>query len=193
MLERCPDCRMATAQCLCGLISPIATKTRVVVLMHCAERNKPSNTARLVCRSLPNSEIRYQGEIGKPLNLEGLDDPTREILILYPEASAAALTTETARQLTKPVTLLVPDGTWKQAKKIAALATHIPGARRVCVPSAEPSRYRLRTPKRETQLCTLEAIARALEVLENRGVRLKLEALLDEMVTRVLKSRSRPR
>ena len=161
--------------------------------MHCAERNKPSNTARLVCRSLPNSEIRYQGEIGRPLDLSGLDDPNRELLILYPEASAAPLTKESVERLKKPVTLLVPDGTWKQAKKIAAYATHIPGAHRVCVPSAEPSRYRLRTPDRANQLCTLEAIARALEVLDGKDVRDKLEALLEEMVERVLKSRSRPR
>lgn len=161
--------------------------------MHCSERNKPSNTARLVNLALPNSEIRYQGEIHKPLSLDGLGDPERETLILFPEASAALLDPSEAAQIRKPVTLVVPDGTWKQAKKIAAYASSIPGSRRICVPFIEPSRYRLRTADRANRLCTLEAIARALGVLDSIEVRSELEQLLDEMVRRVLISRAHRR
>lgn len=184
---------MAAELCLCSLVPTIDTKTRVVVLMHCSERNKPSNTARLVNLALPNSEIRYQGEIHKPLSLDGLGDPERETLILFPEASAALLDPSEAAQIRKPVTLVVPDGTWKQAKKIAAYASSIPGSRRICVPFIEPSRYRLRTADRANRLCTLEAIARALGVLDSIEVRSELEQLLDEMVRRVLISRAHRR
>jgi DTW domain-containing protein YfiP len=193
MLDRCPECRMAKKHCLCSLIPTIETRTRVVVLMHCSERNKPSNTSRLVCRALPNSEVRYQGLIGKPLDLENLSSPDRETLVLFPETSAALLDMEEARKITKPVTLLVPDGTWQQAKKIAAYASSVPGARRIRVPFGEPSRYRLRVASKSDRLCTLEAIARALEVLDAREVRTSLEKLLDEMVERVLISRAHRR
>lgn len=184
---------MQATLCLCHLIPRVETRTRVVVLMHCAERNKPSNTARLVCKALPNSEVRYQGEIGKPLDLDAIADSARETFILYPDASAAPLTIESRRSIVKPVTLVVPDGTWKQAKKIAAHASRIPGARRACVSALEPSRYRLRSADRSDRLCTLEAIARALEVLESREIRDELETLLDHMVERVLISRAHRR
>lgn len=179
--------------CLCSLIPRIETKTRVVMLMHCFEYKKPSNTARLVWKSLPNSEVRLQGEIRKPLDLENLVRPDRETLILFPETSAALLDRDEASRITKPVTLLVPDGTWTQAKKIAAYASMLPGTRRVCVPFNEPSRYFLRTADRRDRLSTLEAIARALEVLESRQVRIALEGLLDQMVDRVLESRAKRR
>jgi DTW domain-containing protein YfiP len=161
--------------------------------MHCAERNKPSNTARLAELALPNVEVRLQGEMHKPLDLSGLEDPERELLILYPEASAPLLSPEFASSLEKPVTLLVPDGTWKQAKKIAALATERVHARRVCVPFDAPSRYVLRSADRSNRLCTLEAIARALGALESPAVQESLESLLDEMVRRSLISRANRR
>lgn len=184
---------MAKHSCLCALIPKLQTRTRVVMLMHCYEFKKPSNTARLVWKSLPNSEVRLQGEIRKPLDLENLVSPDRETLILFPEASAALLDEREAKRIERPVTLLVPDGTWKQAKKIAAYASMLPGTRRVCVPFKEPSRYFLRTADRSDRLCTLEAIARALEVLESPDIRKALEGLLDQMVDRVLLSRAKRR
>jgi DTW domain-containing protein YfiP len=160
--------------------------------MHSHERYKTSSTVQLMAQALPNCEVRMQGRPQQPLNFEDLADPEREVLLLYPETSAAPLTKETAASFARPVTLVVPDGTWNQARKIAAHASAVPGVRRVKVASEVPSRYYLRTPDRAARLCTLEAVARALGALESETVQRSLEELLDQMVKRVLMTRSSP-
>lgn len=191
MAPRCDRCRMLTTLCLCPVTPSLHTRTRVVVVMHVAERNKSSNTARLITNSLPNSETRYQGEIGKPLDLSGLVDPERESWILFPETGNKAVGVDEIQALTRPVTLIVPDGTWSQAKHIAAHISEITGARRVTIPDLGPSKYRLRIGQKPHQLCTLEAVARLLGMVESPFVQQELEKLLGIMVERVLFTRAK--
>ncbi|MFM1846679.1 MAG: hypothetical protein RL417_153 [Pseudomonadota bacterium] len=182
---------MLQSLCLCPVTPSLETRTRVVVVMHVAERNKSSNTARLITNALPNSETRYQGERDKPLDLSGLVSPDRESWILFPETGNRAVTKEEIDRLTRPVTLIVPDGTWSQAKHIAAHISERTGARRVTIPDLGPSKYRLRIGQKPHQLCTLEAVARLLGMLESPTVQTELEKLLTTMVERVLFTRAR--
>jgi DTW domain-containing protein YfiP len=182
---------MLQTLCLCPVTPILETKTRVVVVMHVAERNKTSNTARLITNSLPNSETRYQGEREKPLDLSGLTSPERETWLLFPETGNPPMMPEQIAALTRPVTLIVPDGTWSQAKHIAAHITAQTGARRVTIPALGPSRYRLRIGQKPHHLCTLEAVARLLGMLESPRVQEELEKLLGIMVERVLFTRAK--
>ena len=61
--------------------------------------------------------------------------------------------------------------------------------RRVKLPLREPSRYQLRREPRTDGLSTIEAIARALGLLESRRVQEELEAIFLLMVERTLRSR----
>jgi hypothetical protein len=60
------------------------------------------------------------------------------------------------------------------------------GIRHVKLAEGAPSQYRLRTQPNDKSLCTLEAIARALGVLESREAQLQLETVLGVMVERTL-------
>jgi len=182
---------MLQTLCLCPVTPTLETRTRVVVVMHVAERNKTSNTARLITNALPNSETRYQGEIGKPLDLGGLVTPDRESWMLFPETGNKVVSLDEIGALTRPVTLIVPDGTWSQAKHIAAHITERIGVRRVTIPDLGPSKYRLRIGQKPHQLCTLEAVARLLGMLESPTVQGELEKLLGIMVERVLFTRAK--
>ena len=84
---------------------------------------------------------------------------------------------------------MVPDGTWRQASKVRQ---RVPGLRDVpCVslPPDEPSIYRLRAEAHGHGLATIEAIARALGILEGLHVRHALEQVFRAMVERTLWSR----
>jgi len=182
---------MLETLCLCPVTPSLPTRTRLVVVMHVAERNKSSNTARLLTNALPNSETRYQGERDRTLDCSGLTDPTRETWLLFPETGNRVVTPADVAALTRPVTLIVPDGTWSQAKRIAGHVTRETGARRVTIPDMGPSRYRLRVGQKPHHLCTLEAVARLLGMLESGAVQTELEKLLDRMVERVLFTRAK--
>ena len=193
--------------CICDQIPKLQTRTRVIVIMHYAEAATSSNTARLAHLSLPeSSEIRLRGLKDAPLNEEGLltpkaigaDHPT---LLLFPTDNSVELTPEMAAKLPgieKGLHLIVPDGNWKQA---ARMPQRIPSLKHPSVipvrlpDGGPPSSYQLRTPPRESAVCTIEAIARALGILEGpeQGplVQATLERIFQQMVERVMWSRGK--
>jgi DTW domain-containing protein YfiP len=87
--------------------------------------------------------------------------------------------------------LVVPEGSWGQARRAVRREPWLLDAERVCLPSGPPSHYRLRTAPHEHGLSTLEAVARALGVLEGEAIERALLAMLDAFVERSLAVRGR--
>jgi DTW domain-containing protein YfiP len=188
---RCPRCLMSGITCLCPILPRIETRTRVVVLMHCRETQTSTNTARIACLMLPNSEIRLRGVPGQPMSEEGLILEDREPLLLFPSPDSVELTPDLVSGFSKPPTLIVPDGSWRQCHKVPGRVPALKQARRVKLPPGPPSRYLLRTEPHPHMVSTLEAIARALGVLEGPEVRRQMEDLFDIMVERTLWARGK--
>jgi DTW domain-containing protein len=192
---RCQECRLHSELCICSQLPRLDTLTRVCLLMHVQERDKPSNTGRLAHLCLPNSEIRYRGlRDGSPLDLTGLKDEAFETFLLVLSEDSKELNPALLADLKRPVRLLVPDGTWSQASRLGSKLLREPslaGVRRVklCIQPGKPSEYRLRTEHHPDGMATFEAIARALGVLEGeRGpeVQASLEKAFRLMNDRVL-------
>ena len=89
----------------------------------------------------------------------------------------------------EPVTLVVPDGTWRQASKVRNRVAGFREIRCVSLPMEQPSIYRLRSEAHEHGLATIEAIARAMGHLESMAVRHEIERVFRAMVERTLWSR----
>jgi len=178
---RCPGCGLRVPACLCATIVPHPARTRVVLITHHAERRKSTNTGRLVARAIEGAEVRVRGERDaepRPALPEG------RLLLLFPHPEARVLTADDARGA--PVVLLVPDGTWNQARRILRRDPDARAAEPVMLPPGAPSRYGLRRAPREGTVSTLEAVARALAVLEPDGEAIEraLMAILDTFVER---------
>ncbi len=177
---------MHASLCLCNLVPRLETRTRLLLVIHRIEDRKPTNTGRLARMCLPNSDVCVRGfaaESEAPLAI----DPGSQPLLLFPAPDAIPI--EQFAGSPRPVTLIVPDGTWRQAFKVRH---RVPGLRDVpcvSVPADAPTRYRLRAEPHKDGLATLEAIARALGVLEGRHVREALERVFEVMVSRTLWSR----
>ena len=178
---------MHASLCLCDLIPRLETRTRLVLLIHYSEDRKPTNTGRLAAECLPNSEVDVRGHIGRPTAAPTCAPGSTPVL-LFPFEGARDLR-EYAASSAGPVTLIVPDGTWRQASKARS---RVPGLRDIpCVtlPPDVPSIYRLRAEAHETGLATIEAIARAMGILEGSHVREGLERVFRAMVERTLWAR----
>jgi DTW domain-containing protein YfiP len=183
---RCPRCRVHASLCLCALIPRIETRTRLVLLIHRYEDRKTTNTGRLATECLSNSEVFVRGHASSP-SLPFTWDPASQPLFLFPHEDAQPLVSRASSE--RPVTLIVPDGTWRQASKVRA---RVPGLRDVpCVslPPDVPSTYRLRAEAHAQGLATVEAIARAMGILEGVHVRQAMELVFQAMVERTLWSR----
>ena len=189
----CPRCRMARDLCVCDVIQPLVLRTRVVVVMPRVETFRHSNTGRLVNAALPNSEILVRGGPGGPLSLAGRFPPETRPLLLFPGPSSTDLTPELVQADERPITLVVPDGTWNHARKMPARVPGLAAVPQVRLALAEPSSYRLRRAPHADRLATFEAIARALELIEGPGVREPLERLFAVACDRILWSQGRLR
>lgn len=187
--HRCPRCEIRKPLCFCQFIPRLELQTRVVFLMHTGERVLTTNTARLAAKALPNSEIRVRGNKDQRLSLADLEQHGRTSLLLYPSSRAAELNADFVGRLDGPVTLIVPDGSWGQMRRFVRRDKFLAGLPHVKLPLAAPSIYRLRVQPDEQSLCTLEAVARAIGVLESMPAQQQLEALLQTMVERTLWSR----
>jgi len=178
---------MHRSLCICGLLPQIATRTRVVVVLHQLEAGKSTNTGALAARCLDNSVLVYRGRAPGRAAADSLDTQLwseTDPLLLYPHSSATPLAAW--RGTTKPITLIVPDGTWPQTvrtcRRLRALA-EIP-----CVSLSAPgvALDRLRDSARPDRLATLEAVALALGILEGPAVCDALMRLYRIMTERTL-------
>jgi DTW domain-containing protein YfiP len=185
---RCQRCRMHGSLCVCALLPRIETRTRVVVVIHRCEHRKPTNTGRLAALCLPNSEVVVRGHRGEPTGSLLPRDGSATAL-LFPHEGAEPVLEFAKRHGDLPLTMIVPDGTWRQASKVRHRVPGLSTVPCLSLPLAEPSVYRLRAEAHATGLATLEAIARALEVFEGPGVRGPLEFVFRAMVERTLWSR----
>ena len=175
---RCPRCRLFQRVCICSIVPRLEMPTRLVLLMHRDEERKPTNTGRLCTLALPNSEIVVHGVEGAETQLSFAQEP----ILLFPGPDARPIADYAGRA----VTLIVPDGTWRQAAKMKKRIPALRDVPTVSIPAGEETQYRLRAERREGGLATAEAIARALGVLEGPLVEAALLELFHIMVERTL-------
>lgn len=190
---RCTRCRMHAAACVCEHLVPLQLRTRVVLIMHYKELSKTTATGPLALAALDNSELHVHGKQGKPVELDHLHDPQRRLLVLFPQVGACSLSEALRQEDPRPITLVVPDGSWRQASRIPRRIGVLARAQVVTLPPGPATRWGVRKENHPSGLATFEAIARALGHLESDAVRLELEASFERMVTATFQNRGHDR
>ena len=190
--RRCPQCRMLVDLCICQLIPRYPLATRLVLVMHYRERVKTTATGPLALAVLPNSELRIHGEQDSPLDFSDLDIPERRTLLLYPGDDVPILSRSLLDKDNRPVTLVVPDGNWRQAARMGRRLPGLGHAEMVRLPEGPRTEWGVRREPHPEGLATFEAIARAIGIIESPAVQAGMEALFRLMVQRTLDSRGRP-
>lgn len=160
---RCERCQRPLDHCLCPLIPALDSRTRVVLLQHHSETNHALNTARLAALGLTNAELRV-GEVFDDLPAL-LATPGYRPALLFPGDQARVLAPYQQAH-DEPLLLIVPDGTWRKARKLLYLNPLLEALPRVTLGAVAPSRYRLRKAPEAGALSTIEAVVGALNALE---------------------------
>lgn len=183
---RCPSCGVLATVCVCNDVAPLDLETELVVVIHSTEVRKTTNTGIVATRCVRGSRVLVHGLIDEPLAQPAVATGRRG-LVLFPSASAVPLTRAHAAR--GPISLFVPDGNWGQATRMSRRLPWLAGLPHVTLPPGPPSRYRLRAKTRAHGLATMEAIARALGILEGPPVQRELERVFDLFVQRTLFAR----
>ena len=171
--KRCPVCKINKELCFCSEIKTFDTKSRLLIMIHRKEMFLPSNTANLLARNFPSScNMHVIGDKIPNKNVELTE--SYYPIYLYPDDTAVELTKDFIATINQPIELIIPDGTWRQAKKMKRRTGILKDVRSVKLSGDFKSSYALRKQKYENGLCTYEAAAKALGIIEGP----ELEALM---------------
>lgn len=172
------------------MLNPLSHKTEVLFIRHHREDSLPSNTAQLACHILGQSQILTYGLKDQAINL--VLEPGKNYFFLYPSPQSVFLE-DLVIQNENPSVLIVPDGAWRQAKKIHRHTEELRQIQNVSFKESGPSSYFLRKEHQSHYLSTFEATARALQILEKEKgdfIYEEMTKLFYQFVLRHLISRS---
>jgi DTW domain-containing protein YfiP len=181
---RCLRCFMQPHLCLCDSVEVVQTTIRFLVIRHYKEAYRTTNTVRLAALAMPSMEIHDYG------SLDVSFDPSvipADAWLLFP-ADGEHPTVRPGIDLV-PSCMVVLDGTWRQARRIANRIPQLANLKRFSPPPALTEPRRTRKPPHPGGMATIEAIARAIEVLEGPESAAPLDALFDAMVGGVRQQR----
>jgi len=177
---RCPRCLLQRQVCLCDEIPRVDTRTRIVILRHVQETHKASNSGRLAALALSNCALLDYGRRGAPLDADRAGE-LREpgTWLLFPIGAPTR-----AAPRPPPRRLVVLDATWAQARRMYQRIDALRGLPVLALPAPERAPDQLRTPPRADGVATIQAIARAVALLEGDAAAAPLDRIYELMVER---------
>jgi DTW domain-containing protein YfiP len=190
--HRCARCRLHPDACICpALRATIANKTRVVIIVQWSEFCRTTNSGHLAALMLERCEVYTRGRQNTPPLLDRVELDPKTTALLYPAEgdSETRYLGHTAAETHDIDTIVVPDGSWRQARRMVRREPLFRPLRRVSLPPAGPSRFRLRKAPDKHALSTYESIAEALALLEDPQIAKALQPAFDLLVERTLHKR----
>jgi DTW domain-containing protein len=187
--DRCESCRIARQLCLCKVMPRFDLEMRLCLVMHCREIKKPTATGPMALSILSNSELYIHGIPERPLDLRSLSTEGRRVLVLFPGEGATALNELDRVTDSRPISLVVPDGNWRQASRVPHRVPGLREAELVTLPQGPETAWGIRRETREGGLATFEAIARAIGWLESLDAQREMENYFDQAVRATLQMR----
>ncbi|MCL7462630.1 DTW domain-containing protein [Pseudomonas sp. NW5] len=179
---RCVRCQRPLSHCLCPLIPRVSNRTRVLVLQHPDEAGHALNTARLAVLGLEKAELRC----AEHFETLAQELAGQSVGLLFPGEGAQLVSPAGADNALSLDCLIVPDGTWRKARRLLYCNPWLETLPRLALPSGLTSRYRLRKAPGPGALSTIEAIVQCLNALEGEGrfdpLLRPFEALIDAQI-----------
>ncbi len=152
-IPRCSICGVHQHLCFCADFPVYAPRTRFLFLQHTQEAQKPTNSARLACRILSTASIIPWSRTDPPPFPE-------DTILLYPSVDATPLTPD---DLSGSSQVVIPDGTWSQASRIARVLQNRPLLRRI-LPVGNATAWTVRQSDDPERISSAQAAAMVLQL-----------------------------
>ncbi len=181
----CSRCLRPATVCYCSALVSLETQTRIVILQHPRESGMPIGTAHMATLCLPQSSLHVGLKWdGSDALRDACDDPERPAVLLYPGPDARDILTDPPPT---PVTLIVVDGTWGQARTLVRKNPELAALPRYAFEAPAPSNYRIRKEPCDEYVSTLEALMHVLGALEGDAQRFRalmrpMNAMVDAQI-----------
>ncbi|KAL4227530.1 DTW domain-containing protein 2 [Mactra antiquata] len=171
--KECERCRRPLTVCWCPFLplKRVKIKTNVYVLQHPFEELRKLKTAPMLQQSIEEGKCNIIR--GKRFSKRNIKYPdltnilqSSNTVLLFPGDDAIDISE--LPPLDEPYNLVVLDGTWTQAKGMYINNSLLKLPKKVMINCDRKSRYVIRTQPTDNALSTLETVAVAVSVLENR-------------------------
>lgn len=176
--SRCPTCGTRPDLCICSDLATFPSRLHFVFVQHSQEALKPTNSARLACRMLSSASIVTWNRVAPP-------ELPPDTILLYPSADASTLELS---DLLEASTIVVPDGTWSQASRIASVLGQKTLKRR-SLPAGATSMWGLRHASSQDRISSAQAVATVLGLDGEIEAAKALMSALSEAGRRILSMR----
>lgn len=179
-VKRCPRCQLGARVCICAWRAESSMQTDVVLLMHRDEVFKPTNTGRLIADLFPSNTYAFEWSRTAPPDelLAMLEDPRRFPVLVFPPDEGSPRQVHNARPPSlgeKRLTLVMLDGTWKQARKMYKSSGWLQALPLQVLDERHVGTYAVRQSHAVGQLSTAEAAAEVLRSCEEPAAAQLLE------------------
>ncbi len=191
MANKCPRCKVNIEFCFCAAMEMVETTTAVDIIMHYKELALTSNSANLAPLSLSNARVHVRGLEGQRLDVSSIFRPGYTPIYLFPLENSRPLTTEAIADLKLPIQLILPDGSWRQARKVIDREKILQTIPCFSLRNMPLSQYKLRREHFADGMSTFEAMAHALTVIEGQEKTAPLFRNFTIMVDQNLKERGK--
>jgi DTW domain-containing protein YfiP len=178
--ERCAECGLHLQLCGCAERSSLDLATALLIVQSNKERNKPTNTARMLPQMLRNAELVHHAERGIEFDETALTRPERDYLLMFPRTEdpegpapkpaptldAKLLAVRRAARPQATLTIVLLDGTWGQCSRMSRRVPALAAMQAVALPEGLPSHWGVRRASDPSRLSTFEAAIRVIELCE---------------------------
>jgi DTW domain-containing protein YfiP len=180
---RCRACAFPSSLCICDRIPSLSVPVRFTILRHASEIPRLTSTVRWAALALPGTELVDYALPGAPIDGSSLAGPGT--WVLFPSARP------TPPDAPRPDRIVVPDGTWQQARRMMQRVPALRALPRLSLAPAEPA-PRLRRSPIAGGMSTLEAMAGALGFLGHAAEAARLLSLHAAAVEQASRLRGMP-
>lgn len=205
----CPHCRRVAPYCVCEFITPIKTKTKLLILQHPQEPGVDIGTAPILSAAFPGTVVKTGLSWPNLKRILGDDVDQKRWGVLYlgsvrveqlPDSDTLFAVDKKGVPLERGVDVLrslegivILDGTWSQAKTLWWRNAWLLKLPRLVLRPKRRSKYdAIRKEPRTGCLSSVETVGEVMNVLERRDdIQTLLERPLEELIGR-LKKTARP-
>jgi len=181
--RRCPRCLFRPEDCLCPEIPRLCPAVEVLLVRHASEIRRTTNSGRWAALALGAPILDYGLAGAEALGEAPLREPGT--WVLFPSPAPAGLAAG------RPRRLVVLDASWAQARRMIQRVAALRELPRLSLPPPPP-RERLRVPPHREGMSTIEAVARALDLLGDAESARALDRVMEAAVARQRRLRGQP-
>ena len=200
----CVNCRLRREVCLCAGVQRANVDIRLIVVLHAVEALKMSNTGHLAKLVIPDCSVVTHGARGRAaVDLSELeethapDGAAWRTILFFPGLEANPLTAAAAAMLRAPtengeatrLRIIIPDGTWSQARRMVKRVPALAALPRYILPASETltarEAMRPRGNPEPYRVSTCEAIAAAFGALGETAAEAALFDVYDAAALRI--------